>query len=115
MIKQIPAVIYVVSMARSGRVKTPLGVYSIHHVAPEFFQGYDLLASGMRIATPEKALVDLFYLSGTRSRLFTVLPELEIPKSFRPSIARRWIARIKAPRFRTVVSDRLDEALAKRR
>jgi hypothetical protein len=48
----------------------------------------------MKIATPEKALVDLFYLSGTRSR--------------------RWAARIAAPRLRTLVSERLERLLAKR-
>jgi predicted transcriptional regulator of viral defense system len=113
MITQIPAAIYVVSLARSGRIKTPVAVYSVHHVAPELFDGYDLLGSGMKIATPEKALVDLFYLSGTRSRLFAALPELELPKSFRPALARRWAARIAAPRLRTLVNERLDRLLAK--
>jgi predicted transcriptional regulator of viral defense system len=114
MIMQIPAVIYVVSLARSGRIKTPAAVYSVHHVAPEFFDGYDLLASGMKIATPEKALVDLFYLSGTRTRLFAALPELEFPRSFRKGVARGWAARIAAPRIRTVVNQRLERVLGKR-
>lgn len=83
MISQIPAVTYAVSLARSRRYDTPIGTISIHHVEPEFFFGYELDESGIvKIATPEKALVDVYYLSPTRSRLFTKLPEIEIPRQF---------------------------------
>jgi len=42
MISQIPVVTYVVSLARTRRYKTPLGAFSIHHVGPDFFFGYEL-------------------------------------------------------------------------
>ena len=40
MISQIPHVIYVASLARTQRVATTIGTYSIHQIAPEFFGGY---------------------------------------------------------------------------
>jgi predicted transcriptional regulator of viral defense system len=83
MISQIPAVTYAVSLARSRRYDTPIGTISIHHVEPEFFFGYELDESGIvKIATPEKALVDVYYLGPTRSRLFRTLPEIEFPRRF---------------------------------
>jgi hypothetical protein len=108
MIEQIPAVVYVVSLARSRRVATTAGTFSVHRVAPEFFGGFEVTArSGAKIATPEKALLDVFYLSGVRSRLFASLPELELPRGFRFEHARAWIRKIPSARLRTVVTRRL--------
>ena len=109
MIEQIPSVVYLVSLARGHRIPTTLGTFSVHRVAPRFFGGFEVAArSGAKIATPEKALLDVFYLSGVRSRLFASLPELEVPSSFRWGYAREWVARIPEGRLRTVVSRRLD-------
>ena len=113
MIEQIPEMIFLVSLARSARVRTPLGAFSVHHVQPAFFGGFDSLAdSGIKLASPEKALVDLLYLSPTRGRLFAALPELELPRGFRPAEARRWVRRIPSRRLKTIVARRLDEVLA---
>jgi hypothetical protein len=71
-------------------------------------------ASGVRLASPEKALVDFLYLSTTRSRLFARLPELELPRSFRRQEARRWVARIPPGRMRTIVERELDRILRPR-
>jgi len=49
--------IYLVSLARSARVNTTLGTYSIHHVQPSLFDGFEVLDSGTKLAVPEKALV----------------------------------------------------------
>jgi predicted transcriptional regulator of viral defense system len=109
MLEQIPAVIYVVSLARSQRIRTTLGTFSVHRVAPEFFGGFDLLPrSGAKVATPEKALLDVLYLSGGRSRLFASLPELELPAGLRLDRAQAWIKKIPSARLRTLVSRRLD-------
>ena len=112
MIDQIPAVTYLVSLGRSARVRTRVGTYSVHHVVPEFYGGavHDP-RSGVRLASPEKALVDFLYLSTSRSRLFARLPELELPESFSPGAARKWAARIPSPRMRTVVGRQLDRLL----
>jgi len=114
MIDQIPSMIFVVSLARSARIETRLGTYSVHHVQPAFFDGFEALPdSGIKLALPEKALVDFLYLSTTRGRLFTALPELELPSGFRRSAAREWARRIPSQRLRTIVARRLDELLAR--
>lgn len=114
MIEQIPSMIYLVSLARSARVETALGTYSVHHVQPAFFDGFEALQdSGIKLALPEKALVDFLYLSPTRGRLFAALPELELPRGFRRSAAREWVRRIPSKRLRTMVARRLDEVIAR--
>ena len=101
MIEQIPSMIYLVSLARSARVDTALGTYSVHHVQPAFFDGFQVLP------------VDFLYLSPTRGRLFAALPELDLPRGFRRSAAREWLRHIPSKRLRTIVSRRLDAVLAR--
>ncbi len=112
MVDQIPAMTYLVSLARSARVRTAVGTYSVHHVRPELFGGAQQdPKSGVRLASPEKALVDFLYLSPTRSRLFAKLPELELPKAFSRRAARTWVASIPPGRTRTIVERELDQVL----
>jgi predicted transcriptional regulator of viral defense system len=114
LISQIPQVTYVASLSPTRRVKTSMGTYSIHRLAPEYFGGYRTAAdSGVRLATPEKALMDVLYLGSARSRLFASLPELTLPKDFRVKEARLWVDRIRDPSRRTMVRSRLDEILSK--
>jgi hypothetical protein len=81
--------IFLASLARSARIETRLGTYSVHHVQPAFFNGFESVPdSGIKLALPEKALVDFLYLSPTRGRLFNALPELELPRGFRRNVAR---------------------------
>jgi predicted transcriptional regulator of viral defense system len=112
MISQIPQVTYVVSLER--RIRTSVGTFSAHHVVPELFGGFDVLDSGVKLATPEKALIDVFYLSGTRTRLFAAVPELELPRRFRTREAQAWAKRIQSARLRTIVTGKLDATLARR-
>lgn len=112
MISQIPHIIYVASLAKTRRVSTSIGTYSIHRLAPEFFGGYEIDSStDVKMATPEKALLDVLYLSAARSRLFARLPEIELPRGFKIGACKRWIARVPAPYRRTMVRRRLDEIL----
>ncbi|MBI4701979.1 MAG: hypothetical protein HY744_12645 [Deltaproteobacteria bacterium] len=114
MIEQIPALTYLVSLSRSHRVRTSVGTFSVHRIGPEFFGGFDVLpGSGVKLATAEKALLDVLYLSGTRSRLFAALPEIELPRSFRHRAARAWIARIPSPRLRSLVGRRFERLLGR--
>jgi hypothetical protein len=114
MITQIPTTIYLVSLARTARVETKLATYSVHHVQPEFFGGFEHdPGSGVKLASPEKALVDFLYLSPTRSRLFAALPELELPRRFRRREAGRWVARISPGRMRTIVERELAQVFAR--
>jgi predicted transcriptional regulator of viral defense system len=112
MVSQVPEVIYVASLAQTRRVRTTLGAFSIHRLAPTFFGGYETLKeSGVRLATPEKALLDTLYLGPTRSRMFAHLPEIEIPKGFDKRKAQDWVARIPLGPRRASVEQRLDRLL----
>ena len=98
--------------SESGRVRTAIGTYSIHQIAPQFFSRFETSQAEVRLATPEKALLDLLYLTPARSRLFARLPEIELPARFSVRECRRWIARIPASYRRTMVRRRLEALLA---
>jgi predicted transcriptional regulator of viral defense system len=106
MIDQIPGMTYVATTGRARRLSTPLGVYSFHHVDPVFYGGFERVR-GVPIATPEKALVDTFYLSGAKIRDFAALPELEIPAAFSKKRALEWARRIRSGRIRERVREKL--------
>lgn len=114
MVTQIPSMIYLVSLARGDRIETKLGTYSVHHIRPELFGGFEYdPGSGTKLALPEKALFDFLYLSPTRGRLFAALPELELPRGFRRSEVRAWADRIPSPRSRSIVRRKLEEVLVR--
>jgi predicted transcriptional regulator of viral defense system len=101
-IEQIPAMVYVVTLARTQRIRTTAGTFSLHHLAPEVFGGYEEGPTGVKLATVEKALFDFAYLSPGRSRRFTSLPEVELPRGFRRAELQRWLRRIASTRTRTL-------------
>lgn len=113
MISQIPSTIYAVSIARSRLYVTPIANVSIHHIDPTFFFGYEDIKNDelLKIATPEKALIDLLYLSSTKSRLFHSLPELEFPKKFKLSTANKMIDKIKSPQKKVFVRKRFSDLI----
>jgi predicted transcriptional regulator of viral defense system len=112
LIEQIPQVLYVVSLARTQRIATRVGTFSIHHLAPEIFGGYKETSTGVKLATAEKALFDFAYLSAGRSRLFTALPEIELPRGFRRAELKRWVERIPSERNRTITKRKLEQFFA---
>jgi predicted transcriptional regulator of viral defense system len=103
LVEQVPAAIFAVSLGRTRRLSTSVGSFAIHRLAPEVFGGFETLPSGVKIATREKALFDLLYLSATRARIFAALPELAIPKSFRRRAGEAWIDRITSPALAAMV------------
>jgi len=107
MISQVPHTIYVVSLAPTRRIRTRIADFSVHRLAPSFFGGFDTVGEGVRLARPEKALLDLLYLTPARSRLFAALPEVEIPRGFDLREARRWITKIRPGARRLAVERRL--------
>lgn len=112
MIDQIPRLITVVSLARSRRIETPVATVSVHHVTPDFFFGYERdLKTQVLIATPEKALLDFFYLQPAKSQWFKNLPEVEIPKSFNKKRAFDIINAISSRSRRTLVENALRKCL----
>lgn len=84
---------YAVSLTKTQRLMTRVGAFSIHHLAPEVFGGFEEAGRGAKVATAEKALFDFAYLSSGRSRLFTSLLELELPRRFKRKALGRWIAK----------------------
>ncbi len=109
LINQIPSVTYAVSLNRTRVYKTEMGVFSIHQLKPDFFFGYETIGiSGIKLATPEKALLDILYLSPARSLLFKTLPEVEISRRFRISFAREMIEKITSKQRRSLVKNRFE-------
>lgn len=108
-IEQIPAVIYAVTLGRPRRVTTPLGVVSFHRLPPELFTGFEIEPDGSKVATAEKALFDVLYLSPARNRLFARLPELEIPRQFTWSQLRDYAARVTFSKRRKHIESRIAE------
>ena len=112
MISQLPTVIYAVSLARTKKFFTPAGEFSIHHLDKNFFFGFELLPGTLiKMATPEKALIDVVYLSAAKTRLFHSLPEIELPKKFNLKTAKSIIGRIGSPRRRAMVETRFKNLL----
>lgn len=110
MIEQVPRQISVASLDRRRQVETAIGVYSIHHLVPELFDGYRGSEATGYLATPEKALFDSVYVRAPRgARMF--FPELTLPKGFDHEQLDAWTRRIAAPRLRTLVSRGLEVAL----
>jgi predicted transcriptional regulator of viral defense system len=112
MIDQVPRDIYVVSLDRSKQIKTPVARFVVHHLAPRLFGGFET-KEGVTLATPEKALFDVVYLTCVRGRRFAALPEIELPVNFDEREVWRWVERIRALRLRTLVRERLDEVLGR--
>ncbi|MGE3920357.1 MAG: hypothetical protein AB7F64_05350 [Gammaproteobacteria bacterium] len=116
MIEQIPEKIYAVSIARSKQFITPIASVSIHHLQPDFFFGYENIKNTyVKIATPEKALLDTFYLSDNKTKLFSSLPELEIPNSFDIKKANQIIKMIKSKRKLSIVREKFLKLLENQR
>jgi len=109
MIEQVPQVITLASTSHTGTVRTKIGAFSIHRVAPEFFRGFDWYREdgNFLIAEKEKALVDSLYLSAHKRKQFGFFPEMSFPKSFSFAKARKWVKCISTPRVRHYVEKKL--------
>ncbi len=113
MIEQIPSEFHVASLARSQRIDTAVGTFSVHHIAPELFTGFEPSADGPW-ATPEKALFDTVYHRAPRGGGIR-LPEISLPASFDCTLLERWLEMIPARRMRTIVQRGLQYTLEQAR
>jgi predicted transcriptional regulator of viral defense system len=107
LIEQVPEVLYAITLGRARRVRTPSGTVSLHRMPPALFGGYETTDDGTKVATAEKALFDLLYLSPTRTRLFVHLPEIEFPKPFRWAELTHWTKKIAGKSRRAFVEQKL--------
>lgn len=108
LIEQIPSIIYAVTPARPRRLETPLGTISFHRMPPELFKGFELSPqSDAKIAIPEKALFDLLYLAPGRSRVFSNLPELTIPRRLQWQRLKEYTTLVKSSGRQAYIAERI--------
>ncbi|MFI4936927.1 MAG: hypothetical protein ACHQJ6_00270 [Candidatus Berkiellales bacterium] len=107
-IEQIPAYYYALSLGRKKIERTPLGTFSIHHIIPSFFTGFETHYNPYyQIATPEKALLDYLYLGRIEPSLFGKLPEIDKSKLNLNKI-KKMISTITHPGAKTYLSQKLN-------
>jgi predicted transcriptional regulator of viral defense system len=108
LIEQIPSILYAVTPGRPRRLRTPMATISFHRMPPELFKGFELSsASDAKIAIPEKALFDLIYLAPGRSRVFSKLPELTIPRRFQWQRLKDYTELVKSSGRRAFIAERI--------
>ena len=108
MIEQIPSILYAVTPGRPRRIRTPMATISFHRMPPELFTGFELSSSSdAKIAIPEKALFDLIYLAPGRTRLFSKLPELTIPRHFQWQRLKEYAQLVKSSDRRAFIAERV--------
>ncbi len=112
-IEQIPQVTELASTGHAGIIRTNLGVFYTHHIAPSFFDGFGWHkgSSGFLIAEQEKALIDSLYLSAHKKRRFGHFPELHFPDSFSFKRARAWANKINNKTTRAYVLKKLEDII----
>lgn len=79
-IEQIPSQITVATTGYPRKLNTPLGIYEFIKLSPTLMlSGYDWSESAQPylLASPEKALLDTFYISTRKGRRFHSLPEID--------------------------------------
>jgi len=109
-IEQIPQVITVAATSHTKIIKTSIGTYAIHRIAPWFFDGFTWYkgTENFLIAEPEKALIDSLYLSACKKNQFVYFPELQFTGSFSFRKAEEWVKRISNSRIRVNVQKKLE-------
>lgn len=109
-VEQIPQVMTLASTAHARVLRTKAGVFSVHQIAPAFFDGFDWYKGGgnFLIAEPEKALIDSLYLSSRKKKQFGAFPELDFPRGFSFKKATAWAHRIPEKKIRVYVLEKLE-------
>jgi predicted transcriptional regulator of viral defense system len=109
-IEQIPRSVSVISLDRTRRIETAIARFSIHHIAPELFGGFEGDEERGYLASVEKGIFDLAYIrAAAGSKAF--FPELHLPREVRRAELRHWTKRIESRRLRTLVSRNLRAAI----
>lgn len=110
-VEQIPQVITLASTSHTNTIRTKIGNFSVHQLAPAIFDGFDWYKGEgtFLIAQPEKALIDSLYLSSRRKKQFGHFPELHFSAEFSFKKAARWVERIPEEKIRLYVLERLKE------
>jgi len=80
-ISQIPKTIQVATTGRGRELQSPVGQIEFFQIKPELMrEGANWSDSHLPylVATPEKALIDTFYIATRKNRRFASLPELDL-------------------------------------
>lgn len=80
-LSQIPSRIQVISTNHQRVLKTNFGIYEFFQMKPEIMNdgiSWSQTKYPYRIASIEKAILDIFYLSTRKGKRFSYLPELEL-------------------------------------
>lgn len=110
-IEQIPRSVSVISLDRARKVETTVARFSIHHIAPDLFGGFEGDEERGYLASVEKAIFDLVYIrAAAGSKAY--FPELRLPRAMRRAELRNWTQRIESQRLRTLVGRHLRAALS---
>lgn len=72
LIPEKPLAVTSVSTLKTASFNTPQGRLTYRKVAPKYFSGYHAAGEGYYIASPEKALLDYFYLNGIKEAEETI-------------------------------------------
>ena len=117
MIEQIPQTVTLASTAHTKVIKTQVGTFCVHRIAPSFFKGFDWYkeAGDFLVAEPEKALVDCLYLSARKKKQFGHFPEIRFPASFSAKKAENWARAIPDEKIRIFVRKKLKAFLNDKR
>jgi len=109
-IEQIPQTITLASTAHTNAMRTKMGTFSIHQIAPTIFGGFDWYKGGgsFLIAEQEKALIDSLYLSSRKKKQFGHFPELHFPREFSFNKAAKWVERIPEEKIRLYIFKKLE-------
>ncbi len=109
-VEQIPQVITLASLSHTRTLRTKAGVFSVHQIAPTFFDGFDWYKGegSFLIAEPEKALVDSLYLSSRKKKQFGYFPELHFPTTFSFKKAQHWVECIPEKKIRLYILQKLE-------
>jgi predicted transcriptional regulator of viral defense system len=110
MIEQIPQSVQIVVSRRVRPIRrTAVGTYRFYVMSPELVDGSVQHDAGtFDIATPEKALFDVLYLSARKGARFSHLPELTLPGTFSVRKLEGWVQKISYPTLRVAVAHRWD-------
>ncbi len=113
-LEQIPQVITLASTSHTRVVRTKVGVFEVHRIAPAIFDGFDWYRGegDFLIAEPEKALIDSLYLSSRKKKQFGYFPELDLSSKFSFKKAVQWVERIQDQKIRRHIIGKLQKLKA---
>ena len=110
-ISQIPNSIQIATTGSPRLLRSKIGTFEFFQIKPEMMQqGIDWSETRCpyRIASSEKALLDILYLSTRKGRRFISLPEIEFPRTFKRKRFLQLInQQIKDPRIKAAVMQKV--------